>query len=127
MPTTGRAAGRPCPYQHVRSIGEDISAAELLLPEGHRLRAVDVAAAAAAGATRPARPAQPVVCVLPTGDEMRPIGTETTLGEIHDTNSLMLAAQAREVGCEALCLPIEPDDPDSIGRPSEAPSPPATC
>jgi putative molybdopterin biosynthesis protein len=39
------------PYQHVRSIGEDVSTAELLLPEGHRLRAVDVAAAAAAGAT----------------------------------------------------------------------------
>ena len=27
------------PYQHVRSIGEDISATELLLPAGHRLRA----------------------------------------------------------------------------------------
>ena len=39
------------PYQHVRSIGEDVSTAELLLPEGHRLRAVDLAAAAAAGAT----------------------------------------------------------------------------
>src|SRR6476619_7777966 len=38
------------PYQHVRSIGEDVSAGELLLPEGHRLRAVDLAAAAAAGA-----------------------------------------------------------------------------
>ena len=38
------------PYQHVRSIGEDISAGELLLPEGHRLRPVDIAAAAAAGA-----------------------------------------------------------------------------
>jgi putative molybdopterin biosynthesis protein len=36
------------PYQHVRSIGEDVSATELLLPAGHRLRAVDVAAAAAA-------------------------------------------------------------------------------
>ena len=39
------------PYQHVRSIGEDISATELLLPAGHRLRPVDVAAAAASGAT----------------------------------------------------------------------------
>ena len=37
------------PYQHVRSIGEDISATELLLPEGHRLRPFDVAACAAAG------------------------------------------------------------------------------
>ena len=37
------------PWQHVRTIGEDVSATELLLPEGHRLRAVDLAAAAAAG------------------------------------------------------------------------------
>ena len=42
----GRAELRAAvaPYQHVRSIGEDISATELLLPAGHRLRPVDVAA-----------------------------------------------------------------------------------
>ena len=49
------------PYQHVRSIGEDVSATELLLPEGHRLRAVDVAAAAAAGATELLVRRRPVV------------------------------------------------------------------
>ena len=44
-----RAAAAP--WQHVRTIGEDVSATELLLPEGHRLRPVDLAAAAAAGHT----------------------------------------------------------------------------
>ena len=34
------------PWQHVRTIGEDLSATELLLPEGHRLRPVDLGAAA---------------------------------------------------------------------------------
>ena len=99
------------PYQHVRSIGEDISTAELLLTEGHRLRAADLAAAAAAGATQLLVRRLPVVAVLPTGDEVRPIGTEPGPGEILDTNSLMLATQAREAGCEAHRLPIEPDDP----------------
>ena len=102
------------PYQHVRSIGEDISATELLLPEGHRLRAVDLAAAAAAGATHLSVRRAPVVLILPTGDEVRPIGTPTGPGEILDTNSLMLATQAREAGCEARCLPIEPDDPAGL-------------
>ncbi len=102
------------PYQHVRSIGEDVSAAELLLPEGHRLRAVDLAAAAAAGATHLLVRRSPVVAVLPTGDEVRPIGAPTGPGEILDTNSLMLAAQAREVGAVARGLPIEPDDPAGI-------------
>jgi molybdopterin molybdotransferase/putative molybdopterin biosynthesis protein len=102
------------PYDHVRSIGEDVSAAELLLPAGHRLRAVDVAAAAAAGATDVVVRRAPVVAVLPTGDEVRPVGTETGPGEIVDTNSLMLAAQVREAGCEAIRLDIEPDDPERI-------------
>jgi putative molybdopterin biosynthesis protein len=102
------------PYQHVRSIGEDVSAGELLLPEGHRLRAVDLAAAAAAGATRLRVRRRPVVLILPTGDEVRPIGAEPGPGEILDTNSLMLAAQAEEAGCDARCLPIEPDDPEQI-------------
>jgi putative molybdopterin biosynthesis protein len=102
------------PYQHVRTIGEDVSAAELLLPEGHRLRPVDVAAAAAAGATELRVRRRPVVAVLPTGDEVRPIGSETAAGEVLDTNSLMLAAQAAEAGCEVVRLDIEPDDPERI-------------
>ena len=104
------------PYQHMRSIGEDVAVAELLLPEGHRLRAVDVAAAAAAGATELLVRRRPVVAVLPTGDEVRPVGTQTGPGEILDTNSLMLAAQAREAGCEAHTLPIEPDDPARLAK-----------
>ncbi len=112
----GRAELRAAvpPYQHVRSIGEDVSAGELLLPVGHRLRSVDLAAAAAAGATDLCVRRKALVLILPTGDEVRPIGTETGPGEILDTNSLMLAAQAREAGCEARCLPIEPDDPERI-------------
>src|SRR5579862_7222834 len=107
----GRAELRAAvpPYQHVRSIGEDVSAGELLLPEGHRLRAVDLAAAAAAGQTQLTVRKKPLVLILPTGDEVRPIGTEPGPGQILDTNSLMLAEQAREVGCQAEVLPIEPD------------------
>jgi putative molybdopterin biosynthesis protein len=55
-----------------------------------------------------------VVLILPTGDEVRPVGSALGPGEILDTNSLMLAEQARESGCDARVLPIEPDDPDRI-------------
>ncbi|HET7325849.1 MAG TPA: molybdopterin biosynthesis protein [Nocardioidaceae bacterium] len=103
------------PYQHVRSIGEDVSAGELLLSEGHRLRPVDVAAAAAAGATELLVRRQPRVAVIPTGDEIVPVGSPPQQGEILDTNSLMLVAQAREVGCEAWATPIQPDVVDQIG------------
>src|SRR6201999_3227986 len=112
----GRAELRAAvpPYQHVRSIGEDVSAGELLLPAGHRLRAAELAAAAAAGAAQLSVRRKAIVLILPTGDEVRPIGSQTGPGEILDTNSLMLAEQAREAGWEARCLPIEPDDPGRI-------------
>ena len=102
------------PWQHVRTIGEDVSATELLLPEGHRLRPVDLAAAAAAGhaSLRVRRAAR--VHVIPTGDEVRPVGAEPGPGELVDTNSLMLVAQAREAGCEADAREIVPDDPERI-------------
>jgi putative molybdopterin biosynthesis protein len=107
-----RAAAAP--YQHVRSIGEDVSAAELLLPAGHRLRPVDVAAAGAAGATELVVRRRPVVTVIPTGDEIRPVGSELGEGELPDTNSVMLAAQAEGVGCEAHRFEVAPDIPDEI-------------
>jgi len=102
------------PYQHVRTIGEDISATELLLPEGHRLRPVDAAASAAAGVVELQVRRAPRVVVVPTGDEIRPIGSDLRPGEIPDTNSLMLAAQAREAGCETEVTGIVVDDPDAI-------------
>jgi putative molybdopterin biosynthesis protein len=102
------------PYQHVRSIGEDVSAAELLLPAGHRLRPVDVAAAGAAGATELVVRRRPVVTVIPTGDELRPVGSELGEGQLPDTNSVMLAAQAEALGCEAHRFEVVPDVPDQI-------------
>jgi putative molybdopterin biosynthesis protein len=112
----GRAELRAAatPYQHVRTIGEDVAATELLLPEAQRLGPVEAAAAAAAGLERLRVRARPVVTVIPTGDEVRPVGTAVGPGEVLDTNSLMLAAQAREAGCLAETTAIEPDDPDKI-------------
>jgi len=112
----GRAELRAAvpPYQHVRTIGEDITASELLLPVGHRLRPVDIAACAAAGATELVVRRRPKVIIVPTGDEIRPVGSELAPGEIADTNSLMLAAQAVEIGCDAQVTAIVGDDPQLI-------------
>jgi putative molybdopterin biosynthesis protein len=112
----GRAELRAAvpPYQHVRTIGEDITASELLLPVGHRLRPVDIAACAAAGATELVVRRRPKVVIVPTGDEIRPVGTDLAPGEIADTNSLMLAAQASEIGCDARVTAIVGDDPQLI-------------
>ena len=54
---------------------------------------------------------RPVVAILPTGDEIRPLGADPGRGEILDTNSLMLAGQAREAGCETWRCEIAPRRP----------------
>jgi putative molybdopterin biosynthesis protein len=102
------------PWTHVRSIGEDVAAGELLLPSGHRLRPFDLAAVAAAGvdAVEVRRP--PRVTLVPTGDEIRPVGSALGAGEIADTNSLMLAGQARELGAKVTVTRIVPDQPPLI-------------
>jgi putative molybdopterin biosynthesis protein len=104
------------PWTHVRSIGEDVAATELLLPAGHRLRPFDLAAAAAAGVTEVVVRRSPRVAVVPTGDEIRPVGTPVGPGEVPDTNSLMLAGQARLLGAEVTVTPIVPDRPELITR-----------
>jgi putative molybdopterin biosynthesis protein len=104
------------PGQHVRSIGEDIAAGELLLVPGHRLRGIDLAVAAAGGVTSLTVRRAARVAILPIGDELRPAEAALAPGELADTNSLMLQGTARESGCDAQVWPILPDDPDRLAE-----------
>lgn len=101
-------------WQHVRSVGEDIVASELLLPANHRLRPVDLGAIAGAGHHSVAVRRPPRVAVIPTGDELVPPGTEPEAGEIIEYNSLVLAAQVESWGGEAKRYPIVPDDIEAL-------------
>src|SRR4029450_11641164 len=98
------------PYQHVRPLGEDIVATELVLPGSHLLRPQDLAACAAAGLTAVAVRQPPHVAIIPTGTELVPIGTEPKPGDIVEFNSLMLGAMIAEWGGRATRWPAIPDD-----------------
>jgi putative molybdopterin biosynthesis protein len=100
--------------RHVRPAGEDFSAGQLLIPAGHRIRPVDLAAAAAAGHATLEVVRRPVVAIIPTGDEIRPIGSALDPGQVTDSNSPMLAAQVTEAGGASLVGPVQPDDPAAI-------------
>jgi putative molybdopterin biosynthesis protein len=104
------------PGRHVRAIGEDIQGGKILLPAGHRIRPVDIAALAAAGHRDVRVRRRPVVAILATGDEVWPVGTVLAPGEVLDTNSLMLAGMAEEAGSEVRRLPIVPDRPDVLAQ-----------
>jgi putative molybdopterin biosynthesis protein len=99
---------------NVRAEGEDVPAGRLLIPAGHRLRAADLAAAAAAGHAEIDVARRPVTAIIPTGDEIRPVGTPLGPGEVTDSNSLMLALRAGEHGATAAVSGVQLDDPDVI-------------
>lgn len=103
------------PYHHVRPLGEDIVATELLLPSGHRIGPADLGACASAGLSEIDVRQSPQVAVLPTGDELVSAGSELKPGEIIESNGLMLAAMVREWGGEAALLPPVADDPEALG------------
>jgi putative molybdopterin biosynthesis protein len=99
---------------NVRRMGEDFRTGDLLVAAGRRLRPGDLGAAAAAGhATLPVA-RQPVVAIVPTGDEIRPVGTPLRHGEITDSNSVMLAARAVQAGAIPVMSDVQPDEPDVL-------------
>src|SRR3954470_24008209 len=102
------------PWQHVRSMGEDIVATELVLPEGRVLTPVDLGAAAACGHPYLEVRRRPRVAIFPTGSELVEPGTNVKPGDIVEFNSLMLAGQIAEWGGAPSRQPITPDTYDVL-------------
>lgn len=98
------------PWQHVRPLGEDMVATELVLPEGRRLGPVDLGAIAGSGSTSVSVRRRPRVAILPTGTELVSPGADLKPGDIVEFNSIMLGGQVREWGGEPACLPPTADD-----------------
>lgn len=102
------------PWSHVRPMGEDIVATQLVLPSGHVLRAVDLGAVAAAGHDRITVSRKPRVAILPTGTELIEVGQPVEPGKIIEFNSIVLAAQVLQWGGEPQRYPITADDYGAI-------------
>lgn len=102
------------PYHHVRPIGEDIVATELILPKNHVLRPVDLGACAAAGLTDVSVSRKPVVTIIPTGTELVPIGATLKPGDIVEFNSLIIGGLVDEWGGSSQTSPPVADDYEAI-------------
>jgi putative molybdopterin biosynthesis protein len=102
------------PWSHIRPLGEDMVATQLVLPAGQVLRPVDLGAVAASGHSKLRVAKKPRVAVIPTGTELVPIGTEVQAGDIIEYNSLVLAMQVNNWGGQARRYPITPDQFDAI-------------
>jgi putative molybdopterin biosynthesis protein len=99
------------PWQHVRTIGEDIVMTELIIPEGHRIRPIDQGAMLGANVTKVKVRKKPSVIVIPTGSELVQPEQPVEPGNIIEFNSRILAGYAKEWGADARRSEIVIDEP----------------
>ena len=104
------------PWQHVRLMGEDIVASELLFPAGHIIQPTDLGAMAQAGLSQVAVRRKPRVAIIPTGTELVALGGTLKPGKIIESNSLVLASLAEECGAAAMRFNPVPDDFEKLGE-----------
>jgi putative molybdopterin biosynthesis protein len=105
------------PWHHVRPMGEDMVATELVLPANHRLRPVDLGALAGSGHVSVSVYRRPRVAIIPTGSELVTLETAAesiSPGQIIEYNSIVLAAQVESWGGRPTRWPIVPDRFEAI-------------
>ncbi len=111
---------RPAPGAHIRRVGEDMGAGDVVLPDGQRLGPREIAVAAAAGADelRVRRPVR--AAILVTGDELRTPDSGPGRGRIPDVNSPMLRAALNEPSVRIIATETGQDSltglADQLGR-----------
>lgn len=104
----------PTAGAHIRRRGEDVEAGQVILDAGTRLGPGQLGLLAAVGRDRVVVRPRPRVVIISTGSELVEPGTPTQPGQIHESNSYILTAAAREAGAVAFRVGIVPDDDRSL-------------
>jgi molybdopterin molybdotransferase len=105
---------------NIRPRAGDASAGAVVAAAGQRLGPSQLGALAAAGVAHVSCGQRPGVVVLPTGSELRPPGSELVPGQIYESNSILLAAQAESAGAVVDVRPPALDDERELRSALEA-------
>lgn len=102
------------PWQHIRPIGEDIVSGEMILPENHCIRPMDIGAVLSGGINEVTVYEQIRVGIIPTGNEITDDYDSLAKGMIFDTNSWTFQAIVEELGGKAERISPVEDDYDKL-------------
>jgi len=105
----------PAPGNSLRAAGEDVREGEVILRAGAEIGPPEIGLAATQGYGKLPVYRRPRVAVLSTGSELVEPGTRSLApGEIFDSNSFALLAQAREAGADARRITAASDDAEVL-------------
>ncbi len=102
------------PWQHVRQIGEDFCAGDMLACSGTMLTPALLGALVAGGLGEVKVFKAPLVTLIPTGDEIVPPASTLLPGEIPEFNTTVYGSFLENDGARIRVTPIVPDDPEQI-------------
>ena len=102
------------PWQHIRQIGEDICAGEMILPSYTAVSPSAIGAMIAAGVTEVSVLTKPVVGIIPTGDEIVPPTPDPAPGDILEFNSSIFSGMLTEWNAVPRTYPIVKDVKEDI-------------
>ena len=102
------------PWQHIRQIGEDICAGEMILASNMKISPSAVGAMLAGGVMEVEVIKMPVIGIIPTGDEIVPPTANPAPGDIIEFNSSIFSSMLKQWGAEPFAFPIVPDKFDEI-------------
>lgn len=102
------------PWQHVRQIGEDICAGEMILASRTEITPASIGAMLAGGVMNVEVFAKPVIGIIPTGDEIIPPTADPKPGDIIEFNSSIFSGMLSDWAAEPKTYPIVPDKRELI-------------
>ena len=107
------------PWQHIRSVGEDILTTEMVFTENHRITPYDLGALLACGHQEVKVWKKPRVLIIPTGSELidpeqADLSHPQNISGVIESNSYVLSALILEDGGIPIRHPIVKDDPLKI-------------
>ncbi len=109
-------AGPVVPGESVREPGADVRAGAVVLAPGMRLSPIAASAVAGVGLATAPCTRLPRAVVLTTGDELVPPGGPRRRGQVHESNSVLVAATLAALGCAVEVGPRVPDELDDAVR-----------
>ena len=97
------------PWQHIRQIGEDICAGEMILASHCTISPAAIGSMLAGGVLEVEVIRPMLVGLIPTGDEIVAPTANPKAGDIIEFNSSIFSAMLKEWGAESISFPIVPD------------------